>query len=63
MEKIITNYLNRKLVGNMKKETIKNIAGVVLLYLIIIFGVILVNARIESTQKAVVETTASEIDN
>ena len=47
----------------MKKETIKNITGVVLLYLIIIFGVILLNARLESTQKAVAETTASEIDN
>ena len=47
----------------MKKENIKNVASVVVLYLIIIFGVILVNARIENTQKAVAETTASEIDN
>ena len=34
----------------MKKEMLQNLAGVVLLYLVIIIGVIAVNARIEQTQ-------------
>lgn len=34
----------------MKNETIKNLAGVVLLYLVLIIGVIAINARIEQTQ-------------
>lgn len=34
----------------MKKETIRNVAGVLLLYSIIIFGVIVVNARMEAIE-------------
>ena len=31
----------------MKKESLKNVAGITFLYLLIIFGVIIVNARFE----------------
>ena len=31
----------------MKKESLKNVAGIAFLYLLIIFGVIIVNARFE----------------
>ena len=34
----------------MKKETMQNLAGIVLFYLIIILGVVAINARIEQTQ-------------
>ena len=34
----------------MRKEMIQNLAGVVLFYLIIVLGVIAVNARMEQTQ-------------
>jgi len=34
----------------MKKEMIKNLAGVVLFYLMLTLGVIAINARIEQTQ-------------
>lgn len=34
----------------MKKEMFQNLAGVVLFYLIIVLGVIAINARIEQTQ-------------
>lgn len=32
----------------MKNETIKNVAGIILFYLLIIFGVIAINYRLET---------------
>lgn len=32
----------------LKNETVKNIAGVIILYLIIILGILAINARLES---------------
>ena len=34
----------------MKKETLRNVAGILLFYLIIVFGVIAVNARLETIE-------------
>ena len=34
----------------MKKETMRNVAGILLFYLIIVFGVIAINARLESIE-------------
>ena len=34
----------------MKKETIRNVAGILLLYLVIVLGVIAVNARMEAIE-------------
>ena len=51
---IVRNIMNtgkRKEKGEiMKKEMIKNLAGVVLFYLMLTLGVIAINARIEQTQ-------------
>jgi len=37
----------------MKNEVLKNIAGVVLLYLILILGIVLINARMGETTQAI----------
>lgn len=43
------------------KESAKGVLGIILLYLIVIIGIVLINARLGSMQeKAVAETTASQ---
>ncbi len=33
----------------MKNETMKNMAGIILFYMLIVFGVVIINARLSTT--------------
>ena len=35
----------------MKNETMKNMAGIILFYMLIVFGVVILNARVSTTHE------------
>lgn len=35
----------------MKNETMKNVAGIILFYMLIVFGVVILNARVSTTSE------------
>ncbi len=51
----------RKESGKMKNEVFRNVAGVILLYLVIVVGVIAINARMKELNQQFVLTNFEEI--